>query len=129
MNEDDDGAFFTSHVIAQPIPGESRGVALFLCLLDPCTDGPSLTNLMEGMTLYARDMGTLVAGMRVVYRDSLGMWDEVLIDDECAFVGFNVLNAKDERDAIIASLTANPNDISLFTREECAHIAAQGKMQ
>lgn len=65
---------------------------VFMCLRDK-NDGMSLTNDIEN-ALHALVMGsTLMPGMRVIYADSEGIWDEVIIDEQCRFVDFRAWRA------------------------------------
>lgn len=51
----------------------------------------SVTNDIEGVLATLVSAGRLVKGhpyQRVIYRDSDGQWDRVIIDDDCQFVRF-----------------------------------------
>lgn len=41
-----------------------------------------------------------INGHKVIYRDAKGRWDEIIIDHNAKFVGFNVLNLKDLDEAV-----------------------------
>jgi hypothetical protein len=67
---------------------------------------PSVTNDIENVLAALVEAGLLVAGRLVIYQDSEGIWDQVVIDANCIFVRFNSLNA-DSVNAAMASDAIN----------------------
>lgn len=59
----------------------------FMCITD-LDEGMSVTNDIEAVLAVLVAEGELAPGMRVVYRDTEAMWDEVVIDERCRFVRF-----------------------------------------
>ena len=55
--------------------------------------GRSVTNDIENVVSELIARGVLRPGYRLTYRDSMGVWDEVVLDGHCRFVGFRSLNA------------------------------------
>ena len=51
-------------------------------------DGMSITNLAETVTM---DLGTSFPGLRIIYRDTSGYWDE-LVHENGEFMRFKFLN-------------------------------------
>jgi hypothetical protein len=73
----------------------------FLAITDLDEPGyPSVTNDIENVLAALLDAGLLVTGRLVIYRDSMGVWDQVIIDDRCQFKHFKSLNARTASDAI-----------------------------
>jgi hypothetical protein len=73
----------------------------FLAVTDLNLAGyPSVTNDIENVLTELVAAGLLVTGRLVIYRDSLGIWDQVLIDDACRFANFRSLNARSAAEAI-----------------------------
>ena len=70
-----------------------------VCVIDE-NDGMSVTNDIEHVLDDLRRAGVLVAGRRLIYCDSEGVWDEVLLDGGSRFVGFRSLNASTAEEAI-----------------------------
>lgn len=72
--------------------------ALFVIDLD--NGGRSVTNDIEQVCAELVTQGVLSPGHRLVYRDSEGIWDEVQLDERCAFNGFVPLGAKTPEEVI-----------------------------
>lgn len=73
----------------------------FLAVTDLNLAGyPSVTNDIENVLASLLEAGLLVTGRLVIYRDSQGIWDQVVIDDACRFVDFRSLNARSASEAI-----------------------------
>lgn len=62
--------------------------------------GRSVTNDIEQVCAELATRGALSPGHRLVYRDSEGIWDEVMLDSACAFVDFLPLRATTLREVI-----------------------------
>ena len=74
----------------------------FVAIADLDLDGyPSVTNDIENVLASLVDAGVLVAGRLVIYRDSMDIWDQVVIDGECRFLRFHSLNARTASDAMV----------------------------
>jgi hypothetical protein len=66
--------------------------ASFVCVTDLDLDGArSVTNDIENVIADLVTMERLFPGDRLIYRDSEGTWDEVVLDDACRFVDFRRL--------------------------------------
>jgi hypothetical protein len=63
----------------------------FMCITDLDEGGMSVTNDIENVLAVLVAEGALTPGMRVIYRDSEDLWDEVIIDEHCKFVTFRAL--------------------------------------
>ena len=73
----------------------------FLALTDLNEAGyPSVTNDVENVLAALVAAGLLVSGRLVIYCDSQGVWDQVLIDGACRFVDFRSLNARSDIEAM-----------------------------
>ena len=70
----------------------------FLCLIDH-DEGRSVTNDAENVIASLRAAAYDLAANRIVYRDTRGVWDEILVTDG-AFTGFASIN-ETELDAAI----------------------------
>lgn len=75
----------------------------FVCLIDH-DQGRSVTNNAESIIAALRAQGFDLAANRVIYRDTRGVWDEMLISAG-VFAGFKSINETD-LDAAIAKATA-----------------------
>lgn len=60
----------------------------------------SVTNGAEDVISFLQQRGFVRPGDRVVYRNTSGRWDEMRIDDECRFVGFEPIGAASLAEAI-----------------------------
>jgi hypothetical protein len=66
-----------------------------LCVVDADEEGArSVTNDAEHVYSELHALGLLPPGRRLIYRDSTGQWDEMLMRDGGLFVGFAPLRAK-----------------------------------
>jgi hypothetical protein len=72
----------------------------FLAVTDH-DDGMSVTNDVENVLRTLCDAEELRPGMRVIYRDTEGVWDEIVIDARCEFVGFRSLGSEHDRGAAL----------------------------
>lgn len=70
----------------------------------------SLTNDMENVLARLVKNGELVSGDTVIYMDSLNIWDQVLIDANCIFVGFRSLNATSAIEAMSRVMANSGNE-------------------
>jgi hypothetical protein len=77
------------------------GSTWFVCLTDADAVAPSITNNAENVLTELVEMDLLHPGERVIYRDTDGIWDEVVIDERCTFVAFAPLRTT-SRDAAIS---------------------------
>ena len=82
--------FSVMPVTAEVTRGTVKGTLCFVCITD-LDEGMSVTNDIENVLAVLLDQGPLIPGMFVVYRDTDGMWDEVVIDEHCGFIGFGAL--------------------------------------
>jgi hypothetical protein len=78
---------------------EAQNTVLFLCITD-LDLGRSVTNDIERVLVDQVQAGNLQPGMRVIYRDTMHIWDEVVISDTCTFVNFRSLNMATRDEAI-----------------------------
>lgn len=66
-----------------------------LCVVDADEPGTrSVTNDAEHVCSELHGLGLLPPGRRLIYRDSTGAWDEMVVRDGGLFVGFAPLRAK-----------------------------------
>jgi hypothetical protein len=79
-------------------------VERFLCITD-MDDGMSVTNDIEAVLAHLVAEGVLKPGMRVIYRDTEKIWDEVVIDQRCHFVTFAPLRATSRDVAITLAVS------------------------
>lgn len=71
-----------------------------LCVTDLNAPGrPSVTNDVENVVEDLRHAGYDLSTARIVYRDSDGTWDEILVSDG-RFAGFGSLGAESESEAV-----------------------------
>jgi hypothetical protein len=68
-------------------------------LLEDLGTGMSITNDAEQVVRWLAETGVLDDGRRVLYRDSLGKWDELMHKDG-RFAGFAPLGAKGQKEAV-----------------------------
>jgi hypothetical protein len=83
--------------------GPHKTVIRFLCIED-LDEGMSVTNDIERVIADLVSEGDITPGMHVVYQDTQGVWDEVLISETCTFAGFRSLNAATRDEAILIVL-------------------------
>ncbi len=57
-------------------------------------EGRSVTNDVQNVLADLKDAGVNLCASRVIYRDTLGTWDEILTDPRGNFGGFRSLNAR-----------------------------------
>ena len=90
---------------ALPITAEvSRGAVSFtqrFMTIEDMNDGMSVTNDIEAVLHALVWQGSLMPLHRVIYADSEGVWDEVIIDEQCRFVDFKAWRAP-SRDVCVA---------------------------
>jgi hypothetical protein len=67
----------------------------------------SVTNDAENVIADLRKLYDLTACQAVIYRDSRGIWDRLLIDDQGRFAGFSALN-EPTLEAAIARVASLP---------------------
>jgi hypothetical protein len=84
------------------------GGTWFVSLKDADMPAPTITNNVEHVLAELVETGLLYPGERVIYRDTTGRWDEIVIDSRCAFVGFWSLNARSNDSAIATARRAGP---------------------
>ena len=77
----------------------------FHCLTDEDI-GRSVTNDIENVLSELFDSEQLKPGHYVIYRDTRGVWDQVVIDSACRFVAFRSLDAPSSREAVDKVLRA-----------------------
>ena len=76
-------------------------IAGVLCLVDSDDPGArSVTNDAEQLVPELHALGLLPPGRRLIYRDSTGTWDEMLVREGGLFVGFAPLRAKSLLEAL-----------------------------
>lgn len=80
----------------------------FLLLVD-LDLGKSITNDAENVIADLVRDGALADGKRVLYRDTLGRWDE-LLHDGMRFTGFRAINGLTGDDAIRRAVQTNPKE-------------------
>jgi hypothetical protein len=79
-----------------------------LALIDKCLPATrSLTNDAEAVIEECAFTGALVPGRRVIYRDTLGRWDELLVDSELRFVDFRPLDQQTVVPQLLAGFVAS----------------------
>ncbi|MBB5496877.1 hypothetical protein [Paraburkholderia sp. MM5384-R2] len=61
----------------------------------------SVTNDIENVIADLVRVGALLSGDRVIYRDSDGVWDQVIIDDACRFERFESIGASSAVEAVV----------------------------
>ena len=69
-----------------------------ICIIDE-DDGPSDTNTAPQVIEDLRHAGLDLLNQRVIYRDTLGTWDEIVVQDGM-FSGFKSIHEKTQQDAI-----------------------------
>ncbi|WP_233854141.1 hypothetical protein [Paraburkholderia sp. HD33-4] len=80
-----------------------RNSVRFVCVTDR-DEGMSVTNDIEHVVDALHASGMLNSGDRFIYRDTMGVWDEAVIDSACRFVDFRSLGATSCTDAISLAL-------------------------
>ena len=60
----------------------------------------TVTNDAEDVLADIVEKGALKPGMRVIYRDTDRIWDEIVIDGACRFVEFSPIGAVTHEEAI-----------------------------
>lgn len=82
----------------------------FVCVTDlDCGGRRSVTNDIEWVISILRLENKLRDGDRLIYRDTDGRWDEVLLDHVLEFSGFRALNAATRTGAITRALALSEN--------------------
>jgi len=72
----------------------------FVLVVDEDRTGASVAYDAEAVVIaLARQLGPSLGGRRVLYRDKLGLWDEILVA-RGEFVGFRRIGARDREEAI-----------------------------
>jgi len=92
-------------VHAEETRGNVEKLHPFLCITDLDAGSISVTNDIENVLRVLVASDNLKPGMRVVYCDTEGMWDEVVIDDQCAFVRFRLMQVPSRDVAITLAIT------------------------
>lgn len=75
-----------------------------VCIVDPDT-GASVTNDVDSVLARISADGVDLHAHPVIYRDSMGIWDEIVMDDRGGFDGFLGINERG-LDAAIAKILA-----------------------
>jgi hypothetical protein len=76
-------------------------IAGILCVVDADEEGArSVTNDAEQVVAELHALGLLPPGRRLIYRDSTGAWDEMVVREGGLFVGFAPLRAKSLLEAL-----------------------------
>lgn len=70
-----------------------------ICIVD-LNEGMSVTNDAENVIQDFEDKGLLTLEQLVIYRDSMGNWDQLLVKAG-GFAGFKPLGAQDKASAIM----------------------------
>ena len=78
--------------ISKNVPGEP----LYIRDVGPWDRFPTVTNDAEAVVEYLQTHRLLEGNRRLLYRDSEGMWDEILVNDG-RFAGFRIV-VQDEGD-------------------------------
>lgn len=82
----------------------------FVCVTDlDCRGRRSVTTDIEWVISLLRLENKLRDGDRLIYRDTDGRWDEVLLIHALEFAGFRALDAATRNDAIRHSLALSEN--------------------
>ncbi|MGF6607040.1 hypothetical protein OKW45_001940 [Paraburkholderia sp. WSM4175] len=87
----------------------------------------SVTNDIENVLADLVRLAALLTGDRVIYRDSAGVWDQVIIDDACRFKGFESIGASSPVAAVLRLIAQettpmNATDDDLLARGYLAPI-------
>lgn len=69
-------------------------------IIDANLGAPSVTNDIEAILDDIRVQGR-IAGAKVVYQDSTGIWDQIIVDANGRFRDIKVLGARSEREAVL----------------------------
>ncbi|MGF6978926.1 hypothetical protein QFZ94_007441 [Paraburkholderia sp. JPY465] len=78
----------------------------FVCVTD-LNLGRSVTNNIEGVIDDLIRAGWLDYGDRMIYSDAHGIWDEVVLGEDCRFLGFRSLNMRTCDEAITLGLLSS----------------------
>ena len=83
----------------------STKVVRFVCVTDLNEAGArSVTNDIDNVIADLVEVGNLRCGDQLIYRDSEGRWDQVVLDDELHFVSFSPLHSPSRSCAIAKSM-------------------------
>jgi hypothetical protein len=83
------------------LPGCEYTITLekgFICLVD-LDQGATITNIAEAVICQLHQDGFDLVGNRVLYQDTMGNWDELVVNDN-QFRGFAPLQATSKTQAI-----------------------------
>jgi hypothetical protein len=97
------------------IETHTRSGVRFVCLTDR-NEGMSITNGAETIVRGLLAASLLVAGDRLIYCDTMGVWDEILFDSRCGFLEFRSVNARDCESAMTYALehADHPHPVKLL---------------
>ncbi|TCK32597.1 hypothetical protein B0G84_8412 [Paraburkholderia sp. BL8N3] len=73
----------------------------FVCITDLDEGGMTVTNDVKRVLASLVQTDELCSGDIVIYQDSEGWWDQVVIDHECHFVEFKSLNERSPQAAMV----------------------------
>jgi len=80
-----------------------------MCIVDENLGSTSVTNDAANIIASLILTEALPPGMPVIYRDSDGVWDGILVDD--AFAGFIPLGTRHQRDAVMMTKEREPDNV------------------
>jgi hypothetical protein len=95
----------------------------FLCLVDS-GKGRSITNDAEAVVADLAAAGHDLARKRVLYRDTMGLWDELVVKDG-QFSHFAPIHERDVQSAIIKARSGAPSDAAALAASLFAGADAQ----
>lgn len=72
--------------------------AVCVCVIDSDDGGCSVTNDIEHVVRDLIDRGVDLTTAPLIYRDSQGLWDEVLVGPDGRFGGFRALGGERDKD-------------------------------
>ncbi len=107
---------------------ESELIGDVLCLIDLDKGGPSLTNAVESVIADLRYQRFDLT-MPVIYRDSRGIWDEIVVQDG-RFVGFRSINVRSRCEAleIIARRRIQATPVTVMSVSDFLAAGAAGRL-
>lgn len=76
-----------------------------VCIIDH-DNGMSVTNDIERVLADIQGEGVPLGAHRVIYRDTMGVWDEVVLNDDGTFKAFKSVNEQ-QLSAALAKVRAN----------------------
>jgi hypothetical protein len=93
-----------------------------LCIVDENLGNTSVTNDIDNIIMTLLFVETLKPGMPCIYRDSEGLWDEVVHGDN-GFIKFRSLNCRFRADAVMVA-RGHPDNVVIFRSNSQRALAA-----